>query len=56
MSNEKLRNNDIIIENFKNACHEVVQFMDDQQQLKAAVNERLYTFVRDQKAADEDVN
>lgn len=53
---ERLRYNDAQIEDFKNACHEVVQFMDDQQQLKAAVNERLYTFVRDQKAADEDVN
>jgi len=30
MSSDIIRNNDMIIENFKNACHEVVQFIDDQ--------------------------
>ena len=51
-----LRNNDMIIEKFKNSVHEVVQFIDDHQQLKSAVNQRLYGFVADQKARDEDVN
>lgn len=46
----------MIIENFKNACHEVVQYIDDQHALKQAVNQRLYNFVKDQKARDEDVN
>ena len=51
-----IRNNDHIIENFKNAVFQVVQYIDDHQQLKMAVNNQLYNFIKDQKARDEDVN
>lgn len=42
-----IRNNDHIIENFKNAVFQVVQYIDDHQQLKMAVNNQLYNFIKD---------
>lgn len=43
----KIRSNDIYIKGFKNAVYRVVQFIDDFEQLKRAVNENLYPYVRD---------
>lgn len=51
-----IRSNDNLIESFKNSVHEVVQHIDDHSSLKMAVNQRLFSFVKDQKARDEDVN
>jgi len=51
-----IRNNDTFINNFKNAVYQVVQYTDDHQQLKIAVNQSLFGFISDQKAKNSDVN
>ena len=51
-----IRNNDTYINNFKNAVYQVVQYTDDHQQLKIAVNQSLFGFIQDQKAKNSDVN
>ena len=51
-----IRNNDTYINNFKNAVYQVVQYTDDHQQLKIAVNQSLFGFISDQKAKNSDVN
>ena len=51
-----IRNNNTIIENFKNAVFQVVSCIDDPRQLKMAIDSLLYGFIKDQKARDEDVN
>ena len=40
-----IRNNDTYINNFKNAVYQVVQYTDDHQQLKIAVNQSLFGFI-----------
>ena len=51
-----IRNNNTIINNFKNAVYQVVQYTDDHQQLKIAVNQSLFNFIKDQKAKNGDIN
>ena len=41
----KIRSNDIFIKGFKNAVYWVVQYIDDFDQLKNAVNKNLYPYV-----------
>lgn len=45
-----------MINNFKNAVYQVVQYTDDHQQLKIAVNQSLYNFVKEQKKKNSDIN
>lgn len=40
------RNNETIINNFKNAVYQVVQYMDDHTQLKMVVNKSLSSFIK----------
>ena len=51
-----IRNNDSFINSFKNAVYQVVQYTDDHQQLKIAVNHSLFKFIKDQKAKNGDIN
>ena len=51
-----IRNNDTIIRNFKNAVYQVVQYTDDHQQLKIAVHQSLFKFIKDQEAKNGDIN
>ena len=51
-----IRNNETYINNFKNAVYQVVQYTDDHQQLKIAVNQSLFNFIKDQKAKNGDIN
>ena len=44
---EIIRNNNTIISNFKNAIYQVVQYTDDHTQLKIAVNQSLFSFIKD---------
>lgn len=41
----KIRSNDITIKDYKNRVYKVVQFIDDYEQLKRAVNDNLYPLV-----------
>lgn len=45
-----------MIQNFKNAVYQVVQYTDDHQQLKIAVNQSLFKFIKDQEAKNGDIN
>ena len=45
-----------MIDNMKNAVYQVVQYTDDHEQLKIAVNQSLYHFIADQRAKNSDVN
>jgi hypothetical protein len=38
----KIRSNDITIKDYKNRVYKVVQYIDDYEQLKRAVNDNLY--------------
>ena len=51
-----IRDNDTYINSFKNAVYQVVQYTDDHQQLKIAVNQSLFGFIQYQKAKNSDVN
>ena len=51
-----LRNNDTIINNFKNAVYQVVQYTDDHQQLKIAVNQSLFNFIKNEQKKDGEIN
>ena len=53
---EIIRNNETYIRSFKNAVYQVVQYIDDHQQLKIAVNKSLYGFMKNQEAKNGDVN
>jgi len=46
-SRATIRKNEISIQGFKNAVYWVVQHADDYEQLKRAVNNNLYKYVRD---------
>lgn len=52
----KIRSNDIYIKGFKNAVYRVVQFIDDFEQLKRAVNENLYVYVKDQEIKNVEID
>lgn len=52
----KIRSNDIFIKGFKNAVYRVVQFIDDFDQLKRAVNENLYPYVKDQEIKNVEID
>ena len=43
---EIIRNNESEISSFKNAVYKVVQYIDDHQMLKIAVNKSLYHFIK----------
>ena len=49
-------NNDTIINNFKNAVYQVVQYTDDHQQLKQAVNQSLFYFIKNEQKKDGEIN
>lgn len=52
----RIRANDITIKGYKNAVYRVVQFIDDFDQLKRAVNENLYPFVKDQEIKNVEID
>jgi len=52
----KIRSNDIVINGFKNAVYWVVQYIDDFDQLKNAVNKNLYPYVKDQEMKNVDID
>lgn len=52
----KIRSNDIYIKGFKNAVYRTVQFIDDFEQLKRAVNENLYPYVKDQEIKNVEID
>lgn len=52
----QIRSNDIYIKGFKNAVYRVVQFIDDFDQLKRAVNENLYQYVKDQEIKNVEID
>ncbi len=52
----KIRANDIFIKGFTNAVYRTVQFIDDFDQLKRAVNENLYPYVKDQEIKNVEID
>jgi hypothetical protein len=52
----KIRSNDIFIKGFKNAVYWVVQYIDDFDQLKNAVNKNLYPYVKDQEMKNVEID
>lgn len=55
-SRTTIRKNDIHIQGFKNAVYWVVQHADDYEQLKRAVNNGLYKYVRDQEMKNVEID
>lgn len=52
----RIRANDIFIKGFKNAVYRVVQFIDDFELLKRAVNDNLYPYVKDQEIKNVEID
>ena len=52
----KIRANDIFIKGFTNAVYRTVQFIDDFDQLKRAVNENMYPYVKDQEIKNVEID
>lgn len=52
----KIRKNDIYIQSFKTAIYWVVQHIDDHDQLKKAVQQSLYGFVKDQQLKNVEID
>lgn len=52
----KIRGNDTYIKSFKNAVYRTVQFIDDFEQLKRAVNDNLYPYVKDQEIKNVEID
>ena len=52
----KIRANDIFIKGFTNAVYRTVQFIDDFDQLKRAVNENLYPYVKEQEIKNVEID
>ena len=52
----KIRSNDIFTKQFKNAIYWVVQYIDDFDQLKWAVNKNLYPYVKDQEMKNVEID
>jgi len=52
----KIRSNDVFIKGFKNAVYWVVQYIDDFDQLKNAVNKNLYPYVKDQEMKNVEID
>jgi len=52
----KIRSNDIFVKGFKNAIYWVVQYIDDFDQLKWAVNKNLYPYVKDQEMKNVEID
>lgn len=52
----KIRANDIFIKGFTNAVYRTVQFIDDFDLLKRAVNENLYPYVKDQEIKNVEID
>ena len=51
-----IRNNTMQINNFKNAVHLVVQYIDEYESLKIAVKENLVKYIQDQQAKSTNVD
>lgn len=52
----KIRQNDNFVKSFKNAIYWVVQYIDDFDQLKWAVNKNLYPYVKDQEMKNVEID
>ena len=52
----KIRWNDSFVKSFKNAIYWVVQYIDDFDQLKWAVNKNLYPYVKDQEMKNVEID
>ena len=52
----KIRQNDNFNKGFKNAIYQVVQYIDDFDQLKWAVNKNLYPYVKDQEMKNVEID
>lgn len=51
-----IRKNDIYIQGFKNSVYWVVQFIDDHDQLRKAIHESLYMYVKDKDRKQSDID
>lgn len=51
-----IRSNNTYIQNFKNDVYKVVQYIDDFDQLKRAVNQRLYKYVQQQAMKNAEID
>ena len=52
----KIRSNDIMIKDFSIACYWTVQYIDDFDELKKAVNDNLYPYVKDQEMKNVEID